>query len=81
MSATLKTVDATIEPDGSVRLLEPIQGPAKAVVTVLIDEPVPDVSITDLEKSLDESRAEGPIPLEPDFFDRLRQRARDAAEA
>ena len=38
MAATLRTIDATVAEDGSVLLAEPVEGPAKAVLTVLIDD-------------------------------------------
>ena len=34
MAATLKTIDA----DGTIHLAEPLKGPARAVITVLIDD-------------------------------------------
>ena len=37
--------------------------------------------IAELEESLDASRAKSPIPLEPDFFDRMREKARHAAKS
>lgn len=43
MSASLKTLDAVVEVDGTVRLIQPVHlsGPAPAVVTILMpdDEP------------------------------------------
>ena len=39
MPATLKTVEATVSEDGTVTLSEPVTGPARAVVTLLIEEP------------------------------------------
>ena len=39
MSATLKTVEATVSADGVVTLCEPVTGPARAVVTLLIEDP------------------------------------------
>ena len=43
MSASLKTLDAVVEVDGTVRLIRPVHlsGPASAVVTILVhdDEP------------------------------------------
>jgi hypothetical protein len=43
MGASLKTVDAVVEADGTVRLRQPMRlsGPASAVVTILVrdDEP------------------------------------------
>ncbi len=44
MSATLRTIDATIEEDGSVLLSEPVEGPARAVLTVLVDDPTPNAA-------------------------------------
>ncbi|MFT5469391.1 MAG: hypothetical protein ACI8UO_004512 [Verrucomicrobiales bacterium] len=41
MPATLRSIEATIDSNGLVHLQEPLRGPAKAVVTVLIDDPVP----------------------------------------
>jgi hypothetical protein len=40
MAATLKTIKATVEADGTVHLAQPIEvnGPVQAVVTLLIDE-------------------------------------------
>ena len=37
--------------------------------------------IAEREASLDTSRADMPIPLEPDFFDRMREKARQAAKS
>ncbi|MEA3209644.1 MAG: hypothetical protein QOE70_2701 [Chthoniobacter sp.] len=43
MAASLKTLDAVVEADGTVRLIQPVRlsGPAPAVVTILMagDEP------------------------------------------
>jgi hypothetical protein len=43
MAASLKTLDAVVEVDGTIRLRQPVKltGPASAVVTILIhdDEP------------------------------------------
>ena len=47
MSASLKTIEATIDPDGTIHLAEPILGPARAVITVLIEEPSPNATTID----------------------------------
>jgi hypothetical protein len=39
MGAILKTIDATVSADGTVTLAEKITGPAKAVLTLLVEEP------------------------------------------
>ena len=43
MAASLKTLDAVVEADGTIRLRQPVRlsGPASAVVTILVhdDEP------------------------------------------
>ncbi len=39
MPATLRTVEATVSEDGTVTLAEPVTGPARAVLTLLIEEP------------------------------------------
>lgn len=43
MAASLKTVDAVVEADGTVRLRQPMQlaGPATAVVTLIVEEDEP----------------------------------------
>jgi hypothetical protein len=47
MSASLKTIEATIDPDGTIHLAEPIVGPARAVITVLIEDPFPNATTID----------------------------------
>ena len=52
MAATLKTVEATIEADGTVSLAEPLTGPARAVITVLIDDLEPNaITVAAMEES------------------------------
>jgi hypothetical protein len=41
MAATLKTIEATVSADGVVTTAEPIFGPCKAVLTLLVDEKIP----------------------------------------
>ena len=41
MAASLKTIEATVSADGVVTTAEPIFGPCKAVLTLLVDEKVP----------------------------------------
>ena len=41
MSASLKTVEATVSEEGIVTLAEHVTGPCKAVLTLLIEEPIP----------------------------------------
>lgn len=43
MSASLKTLDAVVEVDGTVRLIQPVRltGPASAVVTILMPDGEP----------------------------------------
>ena len=57
MSATLRTIEATVSADGVVTLAEPITGLCKAVLTILVDEWIPDA--TTLE-AMDESTDELP---------------------
>ena len=38
MPARLKTIEATVSEDGIVTLAEPVSGPARAVLTLLIEE-------------------------------------------
>ena len=44
MGATLRTIEATIDADGTIHLAEPLQGPARAVVTVLIEDLEPNAT-------------------------------------
>jgi hypothetical protein len=39
MAATLRTIQASVAADGTVSLAEKITGPAKAVLTLLVEEP------------------------------------------
>ena len=39
MAAILKTIDASVSADGTITLAEAVTGPAKAVLTLLIEEP------------------------------------------
>jgi len=67
MSATLKAIEATVSADGVVTLVEPVRGPCKAVVTLLIEDWIPnpntlaamDESIDDLPRyqTADEAKA------------------------
>ncbi len=41
MSATLKTIAATVSADGTITPAEPVTGPARAVLTVLVEQPEP----------------------------------------
>jgi hypothetical protein len=41
MAATLKTIEATVSAEGVVTTAEPIFGPCKAVLTLLVDEKIP----------------------------------------
>ena len=41
MSASLKAIQATVSEDGVVTLAEHVTGPCKAVLTLLVEEPVP----------------------------------------
>ena len=41
MSASLKTVEATVSEEGIVTLAEQVTGPCKAVLTLLVEEPTP----------------------------------------
>ena len=41
MAATLRTIEATVSADGVVTLAEPVTGPCKAVITVLVEEWTP----------------------------------------
>ena len=40
MAAILRTIDALVSADGTITLAETVTGPAKAVLTLLIEEPV-----------------------------------------
>jgi len=54
MGASLKTVEATIDADGTIHLSEPLQGPARAVVTVLIEDLEPnDTTVAAIRESLE----------------------------
>jgi hypothetical protein len=41
MAASLRTIEATVTADGVVTLAEPVTGPCKAVVTLLVEEWIP----------------------------------------
>ncbi len=41
MPATLKTIDATVSADGTITPAEPVTGPARAVLTLLVESPEP----------------------------------------
>ena len=43
MAASLKTLDAVVEADGTIRLRQPVRlsGPASAVVTILVQDDEP----------------------------------------
>ncbi len=41
MAASLRSIEATVSADGVVTLAEPVTGPCKAVITLLIDEWIP----------------------------------------
>ncbi len=41
MSAALKAIQATVSEEGVVTLAEPVVGPCKAVLTLLVEEPTP----------------------------------------
>jgi hypothetical protein len=41
MAASLRTIEATVSADGVVTLAEPVTGPCKAVVTLLVEEWIP----------------------------------------
>jgi hypothetical protein len=41
MAAALKTIHATVSADGLVTLSEPVSGPCKAVLTLLVEEWTP----------------------------------------
>jgi hypothetical protein len=44
MAPSLRTIEATVSADGVVTLAEPVTGPCKAVVTLLIDEWTPNAT-------------------------------------
>jgi hypothetical protein len=44
MPASLRTIEATVSAAGVVTLAEPVIGPCKAVVTILVDEWVPNAT-------------------------------------
>ncbi len=41
MSASLRAIHATVSEDGVVTLTEPVTGPCKAVLTLLVEDPNP----------------------------------------
>lgn len=41
MAAALKTIHATVSADGIVTTKEPIWGPCEAVITLLVEEKIP----------------------------------------
>jgi hypothetical protein len=41
MAASLRTIEATVSADGVVTLAEPVTGPCKAVVTLLVEDRIP----------------------------------------
>ena len=41
MSASLRTVEATVSPEGIVTLSEPVFGPARAILTLLVEDSEP----------------------------------------
>ena len=53
MPATLKTVEAIVSEDGTVTLAEPVTGPARAVLTLIIEEPAEPNATT--EQAMNES--------------------------
>lgn len=44
MSASLKAIQATVSEDGTITLAEPVYGPCKAVLTLLVEEPEPNAT-------------------------------------
>ncbi len=41
MSASLKAIEATVSADGVITLAEPVAGPCKAILTLLVENPEP----------------------------------------
>jgi len=41
MAASLKTIAATVSADGFVTLAEPVNGPCKGVLTLLVEDRIP----------------------------------------
>ncbi len=60
MSATLKPVPATVMPNGTVRLLESITlpFPARAIVTLLIEDDTPETALLSQDALSDWNREE-----------------------
>lgn len=44
MAATLRAIEATVSADGVVILAEPVTGPCKAVLTLLVEERIPNAA-------------------------------------
>ncbi len=59
MAASLKTLDAVVETDGTIRLRQPVRlsGPASAVVTILVQDNEPNETT---RQAIDEDLAELP---------------------
>ena len=54
MAATLRTIEATVSEDGVITPAEPVTGPCKAVITLLIDEWLPNaVTVAAIEEPID----------------------------
>jgi hypothetical protein len=41
MSASLKAIEATVSSEGIVTLSEPVFGPARAILTLIVEDPQP----------------------------------------
>ncbi len=71
MAASLRTIEATVSADGVVTTAEPVFGPCKAVLTLLIDEKVPnavtraamDESSDDLPRYTNASQAKAALGI------------------
>ena len=51
MAASLRVIEATVSEDGTVTLAEPVKGPCKAVLTLLVEQPEPN---SDTRAAMDE---------------------------
>ena len=55
MAASLRAIEATVSADGVVTLAEPVIGPCKAVLTLLVEDRIPNaVTLAAMDEPLDD---------------------------
>ena len=55
MAASLRTIQATVSADGVVTTAEPLFGPCMAVITLLVDEKIPNaVTLAAIQEPTDD---------------------------